>query len=106
MLEYVGFWIVVASVTAIVAKARGRSVVGWFFLGFVFSLLALALVALLPSRKVAAASRPRSQQLEPAGQDQAPCPFCKQLVLKSAIVCNHCGLKMGVPLTGDQPGGQ
>lgn len=48
-MELFLFWFGVAVVTGIVGSSKGRSGVGWFILGAVFSLLALILVALLPS---------------------------------------------------------
>lgn len=42
---------VMAALTAFIAKRKGRSVAGWFVLGFLFQILALPVVALLPSQK-------------------------------------------------------
>lgn len=42
---------VTAVLTAFIAKRKGRNVAGWFILGFLLQLLALAVVVFLPSRK-------------------------------------------------------
>jgi hypothetical protein len=47
-MEFLFFWIIVAVVCALVAGHKNRSPVGWFFLGFAFSLFALAVLACLP----------------------------------------------------------
>jgi len=43
---------VFGAICAAIAVSRGRSAVGWFFLGFLFSLLGLILVLVLPDLKV------------------------------------------------------
>lgn len=58
-----GFGVVFGIVCAILASGRGRSPVGWFFLGLFFSCLALILVLLLPDLKVEE-ERQRRHQLE------------------------------------------
>jgi hypothetical protein len=49
----IGFviWILVISWTVAIARKKGRSGFGWGVLAFFFSLIALILVALMPSRR-------------------------------------------------------
>ncbi len=49
----IGFvlWILVMAWIYNIAKRKGRHAVGWVILGFFFWLLALVLVALLPSKR-------------------------------------------------------
>jgi hypothetical protein len=80
------FWFGIAVITGIAASARGRSGFGWFLLGLLFSLLALIAVLVLPSR----IPGPNT----PTPETHLRCPDCKELVLKEARVCKHCGCKL------------
>ena len=44
-------WVVVLVWIYNIAKRKGRHAVGWLVLGFFFSLLTLAVIALLPSKR-------------------------------------------------------
>jgi hypothetical protein len=44
-------WVLVMVWIYNIAKRKGRHAVGWVILGFFFSLLALLLIALLPSKR-------------------------------------------------------
>lgn len=48
-MEVIIIWLAFAIITAFAASARGRSAVGWFFLGLLFSALALILVLVMPN---------------------------------------------------------
>ena len=95
-MELVGFWVLCAVITGIVAASRGRSGFGWFLLGLLISVFALILVALLPSQRPAPLD-PNA----PRPDTHVRCPDCKELVLNEARVCKHCGAKL-VPLS-EQP---
>ncbi len=82
--------------TAIVASSKGRSGFAWLLLGVLFSVFALILVALLPSRKPI----PRDPGA-PGPETHVLCPDCKEPVRNEARVCKHCGAKL-VPLS-EQP---
>lgn len=43
--------VIAGTLCAVVAKHKGRSVVGWFVLGAVFGLIPLIIVACLPSKR-------------------------------------------------------
>jgi len=83
-------WFGIAIVTGIAASARGRSGFGWFLLGLLFSLLALIVVLVLPSKK--------TDPNAPTPETHVRCPDCRELVLKEARVCKHCGCKL-IPQT-------
>jgi hypothetical protein len=78
------FWFGIAFVTGVAASARGRNGFGWFLLGLVFSPLALIAVLVLPKLDPNA----------PTPETHLRCPDCKELVLKEARVCKHCGCKL------------
>lgn len=48
-MEFLLIWLGLAVVTSIAAASRGRSATGWFFLGFLFSGLALIAVLVMPN---------------------------------------------------------
>lgn len=85
-MELLIFWLAVAVVTAVIASSKGRSGFGWFLLGCALSLLALILVAVLPTKKVA----PRDPNA-PSPDTHVRCPDCRELVYKDARKCKHCG---------------
>ena len=89
MMELLIFWLVVAVATAMVASSRGRSGFGWFILGGMFSLIALFVVAVLPSQKAA----PRDPNA-PSPDTHVRCPDCRELVYKDARKCKHCGITL------------
>lgn len=77
------FWLGIAVVTGMAASSRGRSGFGWFILGGLFSILALILVLVLPSRKAIAWA--------PTPETHVRCPDCREFVYKDARKCKHCG---------------
>ena len=91
-MEFFVIWFVFAIATAIVASSKGRSGFGWFILGCLFSLIALILVAVLPSQKAS----PRNPNA-PTPETHVRCPDCRELVYKDARKCKHCGTPL-VPI--------
>lgn len=92
-MEIVLGWLVFAVVVGIIASSRGRSGFSWFLLACVLSpILAVILVALMPSKKA-----PSGEEL-PSPRTHIKCPDCKELVIKDARVCKHCGCRL-VPQT-------
>lgn len=85
-MDIVTIWIGLAIACAIVASTKDRSVVGWFILGLLFSLIALIIVLVLPPRKPSAAA--------PHPDTHVRCPDCREFVLREARVCKHCGCKL------------
>lgn len=81
-------WILFAFGTAIVAKAKGRSFVGWGCLGFIFGLFALLIVAVLPSRDTQDQRAARTYGTA-VGQWRV-CPACAEAVRVTAMKCRYC----------------
>jgi uncharacterized membrane protein YeiB len=50
-MEILILWVACAIICAIVANLKGRSVVGWFFLGLLFGLLAVIIILCLSSNR-------------------------------------------------------
>ena len=65
------FWITVGIISAFIAKQKGRNVYAWFFIGLFFSLLGLALIALLPSKAEPAEPETASVTLKDAHSEAA-----------------------------------
>lgn len=80
---YLGLCIAVA----FLAAKRGRSGLGWFVLSLVISPL-LGFVFLLVLRDLSA------QSGQPTPETHVRCPDCRELVLKDASKCKHCGCKL------------
>lgn len=80
-------WIVMGVLCALIALAKRRSGLGWFLLGCLFGPLALLFAA-------AMSAAPRHLPAQPA-HTLKTCPNCAELVQPQAIVCKHCGGRIG-----------
>lgn len=85
-MEYFVAWLLISIVTAIAASSRGRSAFGWFLIACFLNLLALILVLVLPNLKTEAE--------KPNPKTHVKCPDCRELVLKEAKRCKHCGITL------------
>ncbi|WP_342653689.1 hypothetical protein [Pseudomonas sp. F3-2] len=90
-MEILAIWFGVAIVTAIAAGARGRSPIGWFFIGLLCSFMGLiAVLVMRPMGKEAA-----SEAL-PFSLDQThyrDCPYCAEPIKKAAVKSSTAGQK-------------
>ena len=86
-MEFVVFWVLFSVAVGILASNRGRSGVGWFFLSLCLSpLLGLIFVLVSSNLKVTSAG--------PTPETHVKCPDCRELVLRDASKCKHCGTKL------------
>lgn len=93
-MTLVTVWIIFifcAIVSAIVASNKGRSNVGWFFLGLLIGPFAFA-VALLPAIK--------NEQSSEVAEALRKCPFCAEMIITDAIKCRFCGSEISPIVRG------
>lgn len=89
----IAFWLVCALAAGIVASSKGRSGFGWFLLSLLlFGILGLLIVGFMPSLKRAPALAALND-----GQERAPCPACRELIVKGATLCRFCGTEIAPP---------
>jgi hypothetical protein len=74
-----------ASISAFIAKKKNRRVVLWFFLGFIFHIIAIVVIALLKRVK---------EPGEPSPETHIACPDCKQLIKNDSTSCVFCNCKL------------
>jgi len=88
-MEIVLGWIVFSIVAGAIAGSKGRSGFGYFFLSLILSpLIGLLLAIGLPSVTVASSNNSTPAQTP---ETHVKCPDCRELVLKDARKCKHCG---------------
>lgn len=76
--------ILIGALCSYVAGQKNRSKENWFFLGLLFSLLALIALAAIP---------PLSKQKNSThGAVSKNCPRCKEEIKSEALICRYCGL--------------
>lgn len=89
-MEIAIVWILLSLVVAVAAQSRGRTGLGWCLISLAISpLIGLLLILVLPSRAN-----------QPTPQTHVRCPDCKELVLKEARKCKHCGCAL-IPSEGN-----
>jgi len=86
-MELVLGWLLFSILVAVLAARRGRSGLGWFVISALLSpLFAGLLVLILPSKSVPVGA--------PTTATHVRCPDCRELVLKDARKCKHCGTQL------------
>lgn len=83
-MDLMFFWLAAAVVVGVIAAARNRSGFGWFLLAVVISPLLAGILVLALGRS---AALPRA----PTAETHRNCPECREVVLRDARKCKHCG---------------
>lgn len=79
-------WIGCAILCWIVANSKARLAGLWFILGLFLGVFALIAILVLPSL-----ARDKNA---PSPDTHVKCPDCRELVLKDARKCKHCGTSL------------
>lgn len=83
------FWLGGAIIVGIIADSKGRFGIGYFVASlFVTPLLTGILVLALPNLKVLKAAAANGT---PTPETHVKCPDCRELVMRDARKCKHCG---------------
>lgn len=84
-METLFFWVLLAVAVGAYGASKGRSGFGWFLLSLLISpLLGFIFCALVKDLK-----HPKEQA--PSPETHVKCPDCRELVLREARKCKHCG---------------
>jgi uncharacterized protein YlaI len=87
-MEWFILWLAFSLIPAVIASKRGRSGIGWFFLGTLISPLIATVVVLA---------------LDDLSKKK--CPACGENIPVRAQVCPFCRKDLGVPTAQDAAGG-
>lgn len=82
-MEVFIFWLVFSIAVGAYGASKGRSGFGWFLLAMVISPLLGFIFCAIASNKNTPAG--------PTPDTHVKCPDCRELVLKDARKCKHCG---------------
>ena len=85
LLFYFGFSVL----CAVLASSRQRSGFGYFILALLISPLLCGLLLLIIGKK----SDPNAPTA-PSPDTHIKCPDCRELIIKDARICKHCGCKL------------
>ena len=83
-------WIVGAMLCAFVAATKGRSILGWAFLGLIIPVLSLLALIAVPNKRE---QRQRDRLRQRDIQNSKECPKCAETVKRKATICRYCGHK-------------
>ena len=82
-----------------IAQSRGRSLVRWFFLGFLLGPIGFILLLFMPKTQTK-----KDEEALDRGELRK-CPSCAELVKSEAVKCRHCGDPLNVEAQPQQPVG-
>lgn len=91
-------WLALAAAVGAVAHSRRRSGPLWFVAAVALSPLVAVIILLLMPRKGAVLMGPDGRPITP--DTHVRCPECRELVLRDARRCKHCGIAL-VPQSPD-----
>lgn len=88
-MEFFFFYFCLSVLCAALASSRGRSGFGYFILALLVSPLLCGLLLLIIGKNASS-----EDSDGPSPDTHVKCPDCRELILKDARVCKHCGCKL------------
>lgn len=83
-MELFFFWFFLSTLCGVMAGKANRSGFGYFVLAMIISpIICFILLAIL--------GKSETGSQEPSPDTHVKCPDCRELILKDARVCKHCG---------------
>jgi len=89
-MEYLIIWLLFAGLAAYFSSVKGRSSVGWFFIGALLGPLALVALWIVPSLRFDDTQSRNIASRFGVYAKYRKCPYCAEVVLKEAVKCKHC----------------
>lgn len=86
-MEVAFLWVVLSIACGFLAARRGRSTFAWFFISLFFTpAVGFIFLLVLPSKAIALGT--------PTPETHVKCPDCRELILRDARKCKHCGCNL------------
>jgi uncharacterized membrane protein YeiB len=84
------------SICAALANRRGRGIVRWSVLGFLFPILAIIVILIMPNLKKEAekAAEKAEAEAKEIAKTTKLCPFCAETIREKANICRFCNSQL------------